>query len=220
VGAEALVRWNHPSRGLLAPVHFIELAEMSDLIRPLTLVVVEQALAQWRTWNERGHGLSVAVNISTRNLVDREFPGRVETLLTRYSIPAGALEFEITESALISDPERALASLDALSALGIRLSIDDFGTGYSSLSYLKRLPIEALKIDRSFVSQIMSSEHDRIIVQSTIELARNLDLEVIAEGVEDEQTLQALSALGCHLAQGYHIGRPGPATDLDAALGS
>jgi EAL domain-containing protein (putative c-di-GMP-specific phosphodiesterase class I) len=170
--------------------------------------VLERSIAQCATWRNDGNDLSVAVNLSVRNLLDPGLPGQISGLLDTYGLPSGALQLEITESMIMSDPERALVIVGRLSELGVRLSVDDFGTGYSSLANLKRLPIDELKIDRSFVSPMMEDESDLIIVRSTINLGHDLGLTVIAEGVEDELTLKRLATLGCDLAQGYHLSRP------------
>jgi diguanylate cyclase (GGDEF)-like protein len=207
-GAEGLVRWEHPEHGLLPPGAFIAAVEQTGLIGPLTRHVLERSIAQCATWRTDGNDLSVAVNLSVRNLMDPDLPTQISTLLDIYGLPANALQLEITESMIMSDPERALAIVGRLSELGVRLSVDDFGTGYSSLANLKRLPIDELKIDRSFVSPMMQDESDLIIVRSTINLGHDLGLKVIAEGVEDELTLKRLATLGCDLAQGYHLSRP------------
>jgi diguanylate cyclase (GGDEF)-like protein len=207
-GAEGLVRWEHPEHGLLPPGAFIAAVEQTGLIGPLTRHVLERSIAQCATWRTAGKDLSVAVNLSVRNLMDPDLPTQISTLLDIYGLPANALQLEITESMIMSDPERALAIVGRLSDLGVRLSVDDFGTGYSSLANLKRLPIDELKIDRSFVSPMMQDESDLIIVRSTINLGHDLGLKVIAEGVEDELTLKRLATLGCDLAQGYHLSRP------------
>jgi diguanylate cyclase (GGDEF)-like protein len=207
-GAESLVRWEHPEHGLLAPGAFIAAVEQTGLIGPLTRHVLERSIAQCATWRNDGNDLSVAVNLSVRNLLDPGLPGQISALLDTYGLPSGALQLEITESMIMSDPERALVIVGRLSELGVRLSVDDFGTGYSSLANLKRLPIDELKIDRSFVSPMMEDESDLIIVRSTINLGHDLGLTVIAEGVEDELTLKRLATLGCDLAQGYHLSRP------------
>jgi diguanylate cyclase (GGDEF)-like protein/PAS domain S-box-containing protein len=211
---EALVRWNHPQRGLLAPDEFIPLAERTGLIRPLTLYVIDEALRQCRAWFEEGLALSVAVNLSMRNLLDIEFPARVKELLDRWQVDRGRLELEITESTMLADPVRTKLVLDKLSAMGIRLSIDDFGTGYSSLAYLKKLPVDEIKIDRSFVMNMGHDEDDAVIVRSTIDLGRNLGLEVVAEGVETLEAWERLKTLGCTIAQGYYLSPPVPAATL------
>ncbi len=208
VGFEALVRWQHPLQGLIPPDQFIHLSEMGDLIRPLTLWVLDQALAQWRRWRDQHHHFKVAVNLSTRNLLDEAFPEQVLRLLKKHGAPADSLELEITESALIADPVRVLASLKAIHEFGVTLSIDDFGTGYSSLAYLKELPIHRLKIDMSFVRNMGRDNRDEMIVNSTINLAHNLGLSVVAEGVEDTQVLASLTAMDCDQVQGYYIGAP------------
>jgi len=215
---EALLRWNHPRRGLVLPDEFIPLAQQTGLIRPLTLYVIDEALAQCAAWKAEGLSLSIAVNLSMRNLLDVEFPEHVQRLLDRWEIDSGLLELEITESTMVADPLRTKVILDRLSAMGIRLSIDDFGTGYSSLAYLKRLPVNEIKIDRSFVLNMSKSEDDAAIVRSTIDLGRNLDLEVVAEGVETEEVWNQLSALGCSTAQGYFLSHPVPPEELRAWL--
>jgi diguanylate cyclase (GGDEF)-like protein/PAS domain S-box-containing protein len=215
---EALLRWRHPVRGMVPPDEFIPIAQQTGLIKPLTLYVVDEALGQCAAWLERGLPLAVAVNLSARNLLDADFPTQVRDLLRRRELPGEMLVFEITESTMVSDPVRTRVVLEELAAMGIRLSIDDFGTGYSSLAYLKRLPVAQIKIDRSFVMTMDTDEDDATIVRSTIELGRNLGLEVVAEGVETEATLDRLRALGCTLAQGYHLSRPVPAEELEAWL--
>ncbi|MGB3393006.1 MAG: EAL domain-containing protein [Stenotrophomonas sp.] len=213
-GCEALLRWRHPQLGMVPPGDFIPAAEMSDIIHPLSRWVVRQALAQARRWQDAGHPLPVAVNLSARNLLDVHFPEAVAQLLHEFAVPAALLEIEITESALIGDPEHALQVVRAFRSLGLGIAIDDFGTGYSSLSYLKRLPLQTLKVDQSFVRDMLSVATDAVIVRSTIDLAHGFGLTVVAEGVEDARTLAALAALGCDQAQGYHIARPMPAADF------
>ena len=207
IGCEALVRWNHPALGLIPPSKFIPLAEMSDLIQPLTYMVVEKALSQLSRWQAEGLDLSVSVNLSVRNLLDQGCASKLEQLFEAFPADPALLELEITETALMSDPDRALEQIQRISAFGVRLSIDDFGTGYSSLSYLKRLPLHSLKIDRSFVSDMLQDEQDLIIVRSTINLAHSLGLDVVAEGVEDRATAEALRALDCDFAQGFYYNR-------------
>jgi diguanylate cyclase (GGDEF)-like protein len=214
VSVEALVRWQHPERGLLSPNEFIPLAERTGLIRELTLFVLEAALTQLRAWHDEGLELSVAVNLSARDLLDLELPETVLGLLARYQLPAGRLQLEITESVILADPMRARLVLSRLSAMGVQLAIDDFGSGYSSLAYLKRLPVGEIKIDRSFVMNMERDERDAAIVRSTLELARNLGLSVVAEGVENEQIWSDLAQLRCDVAQGYFLGRPMPASAL------
>jgi diguanylate cyclase (GGDEF)-like protein len=213
-GVEALVRWEHPTRGLLAPAEFIALAEHTGLIRPLTLRVLDQALADCSAWRDAGHDLTLAVNLPVRSLLDRSLCEQVDERLREVGLPPDRLEFEITESTIMADPPRAMAVLEQLRELGVGLAIDDFGTGYSSLAYLQRLPVTALKIDRSFVAQMAADPGAGTIVRSTVDLGRNLGLEVVAEGVEDPVTLMSLTAMGCALAQGYHITPPLPAPAL------
>ena len=211
---EALIRWNHPSRGLVLPDDFIPLAQQTGLIKPLTLYVVSEALKQSCAWQREGITLSVAVNLSMRNLLDLEFPGQVQHLLEEWNVDPSRLEFEITESTMLADPVRTKLILDKLSEMGIRLAIDDFGTGYSSLAYLKRLPVDEIKIDRSFVMHMSEDEDNAAIVCSTIDLGRNLGLQVVAEGVETEEIWDKLHSLGCTVAQGYYLSRPVPADEL------
>jgi len=211
---EALVRWRHPQLGLLAPDAFIPLAEQTGLIRPLTERVLDEALRQTRSWRDVGFEVRVSVNLSTRNLVDRGLAATLRELLGKWGLSASALQLEITESALIDEARRATAALEELSSLGIRLAIDDFGTGYSSLTYLKRLPVSEIKIDKSFVANMLNSREDAVIVRSTIELARNLGLETTAEGVEDESICRQLTAWGCDFAQGFLLGRPVQGADV------
>jgi diguanylate cyclase (GGDEF)-like protein len=213
---EGLLRWNHPDRGLVMPDAFIPLAQQTGLIKPLTLYVIEEAIKQCLAWQRDGIVLSVAVNLSTRNLLDVEFPTEVAHLITTWGIDPGLLEFEITETTMLTDPIRTKSVLERLSAIGIQLSIDDFGVGYSSLSYLKSLPVSEIKIDRSFVAKMLDNDDDAVIVRSTIDLGRNLGLEVVAEGVESEAVWHELAALGCQLAQGFFLSRPLPADQLAA----
>ncbi len=207
-GAEGLVRWEHPAHGLIPPGAFVQTVEQTGLIGPLTRHVLEHSISACADWRRAGRALSVAVNLSVRNLLDRDLPREIERMLDSFGVPAAALQLEITESMIMTDPERALATLSRLSGLGVRLSVDDFGTGYSSLANLRRLPIDELKIDRSFVSPMLRDESDLIIVRSTINLGHDLGLRIIAEGVEDAPTLERLATLGCDLAQGYHLSRP------------
>jgi len=206
-GFEALVRWNHREMGLLPPDKFIPLAEMSDSIHFITEAVLDIALKQQSSWYKKGYRLPVAVNLSARNLIDERCFLSLKKLLEKHDIQPGMLELEITETALMHDPETAVGILNKISELGVKLSIDDFGTGYSSLAYLRRLPINLLKIDREFVSYMLSSTQDSIIINSTIALAHNLRLQVVAEGVEDFATLKRLRNMGCDLAQGFFLER-------------
>jgi diguanylate cyclase (GGDEF)-like protein len=213
IGVEALVRWQHPTRGLLAPDQFVPLAEHTGAIADLTRWVVDKALAQQREW-----GIPVAVNLAAANVVDVTLPDAIAALLECHGVPGNQLECEISEHTMMADPKRAGEVLDRLRALGVRLSLDDFGTGHSSLWYLKRLPLDEVKIDRSFVSGMVEDENDAVIVRSTIDLARNLGLKVVAEGVETAEIMGELAALNCDVAQGFHISRPVPAQALSVSL--
>ena len=210
---EALVRWDHPTRGLLAPDVFIPLAESTGLIDQLTAVVLAKALQQCRLWRDAGHDLSVAVNFSARNVNNMELPELISAALEAAGLPADRLIVEITESAIMGDPERTVPTLNRLAATGVTLSLDDFGTGHSGLAYLHQLPVGEVKIDRSFVMGLLSADGTRTssaVVQSIIRLGRDLDLRIVAEGVENQEMLERLHELGCHVVQGYHIGRPAP----------
>ena len=218
VAVEALVRWVHPTRGMIGPDDFIPLAESSEQIGPLTTWVLNHALEQCRHWQDTGVDLRIAVNLSARNLHHPGFPGEVGGLLARWDVAPSSLELEITESAVMADPTRAIKILGELQGLGVSLAIDDFGTGYSSLSYLSRLPVAKIKIDRSFVLRMDTNDNDAVIVRSTIELGRSLGLGVIAEGVESQQVGRELERLGCDLAQGYLWSPAMPADQLSAWL--
>ncbi len=217
-GFEALVRWRHPRLGTLPPSQFIPLAEVTDAIRPLTLWVLDEALAQLVRWLAAGHDVTVAVNLSARQLSDESCSHQVRRLVEKHRVDPRNLELEITESALIADPERANQTLRQIHDMGVKLSIDDFGTGYYSLSHLKRLPLHALKIDVSFVTHMLANEQDAVIVESTIGLAHNLGLSVVAEGIEDAKTMGRLRALGCDEGQGYYFARPMDVTAADEWL--
>jgi diguanylate cyclase (GGDEF)-like protein len=216
-GVEALLRWQHPARGLVLPGDFVPVAEGTGLIVRLTERVLRLALAQSRSWLDAGHAVPVAVNLSTRCLLDADLPDRVQRLLSEQGVPAGLLRLEVTESAVMGDA-RCLEVLQRLHDLGVRLSIDDFGTGYSSMAYLRRMPVDELKIDRSFVLGMCTAPQDTVLVRSAIDLGHNLGLTVVAEGVEGADQVAALRALGCDVAQGYHYARPMPADRLSALL--
>jgi diguanylate cyclase (GGDEF)-like protein len=217
-GVEALVRWQHPQQGMLPPPSFIPLIEQTALVGPLTLYVIDRALAQMVTWSGRGIRLQMAVNLSARNLLDPELPSQITALLLRHRIPASQLTVEVTETAAMVDPDRAVATLEALRASGMGVSVDDFGTGNASIEYLATLPASELKIDRSFVTDMLANPRAEAIVRSTIDLARNLGLTVVAEGIETEDVMERLSALGCDIGQGYFISRPQAAQELTAQL--
>jgi diguanylate cyclase (GGDEF)-like protein len=219
VGAvEALLRWVHPVRGFVSPGEFIPFAEQTGYIKVLTRWVLEESIRQCGEWLALGKPLQVSVNISARDLTSRELPEFVGSLLDRYAVPAELLCIEITESGIMEDPAQAQGVLDGLHALGIHLAIDDYGTGYSSLSYVVRLPVDELKIDRSFVMGMVGDPTMLTVVRSTIELGHNLGLRVVAEGVEDEATLDLLRELGCDQAQGYFLSRPVSAAKLEEWL--
>jgi len=214
VGSEALLRWNHPERGFIHPDEFIPLAEQTGLIKPLTYWVIHQSLAQCALWRRHGFELSVAINISVQCLHDRELPGTLRRHLNELRLPASACTLELTESDIMTDTIRAKSTLQELDSIGINISIDDFGTGYSSLAYLKQLPINEIKIDRSFVMEMMEDENDLVIVQTIIDLAHNLGLKVVAEGVETEDDMRILRQMHCNVIQGHHVSRPVPPSDF------
>jgi len=217
-GVEALVRWPHPTRGMVPPDEFIPLAEQTGVIGPLTELVIRKALRQSAEWNARGVVLSMAVNVSATNLLEHGWTDGVLAALDEHGVRPDRFIVEITEDVLMTDPDRSLTALAALSAAGVRVSLDDFGTGYSSLSYLKRLPVDELKIDRSFVFEMGTDQADAAIVQTAIDLGRRLGINVAAEGVEDAATLRRLTDFGAGIAQGFHIARPMPAGELEAWL--
>ncbi|MEO6743050.1 MAG: EAL domain-containing protein [Caldimonas sp.] len=216
IGAESLLRWQHPERGLVPPIQFIPFAEQTGFIRELTLWVFEATAREWRLLHDQGLDLVLSVNLSTRDLLDVKLPQKLATILQRHRVPERAICLEITESAIMDEPQRALAILERLSQAGFALSIDDFGTGYSSLAYLKRLPVNELKIDQSFVRSMETDRSDAMIVRSTIDLAHNLGLSVVAEGIESAAVWDLLRDLNCDHAQGYHMSRPMPAAELGA----
>ncbi|WP_339082269.1 EAL domain-containing protein [Pseudomonas sp. TMP9] len=206
--AEALLRWQHPELGMVSPGEFIPLAERSGSITLLTAWVIEEVMRQWREWSGRGLHVQVSLNIATEDLIDPQLPARVRELLVKYQVPAEQLIFEITESGVMLNPEIALQVLHGLRECGISLSVDDFGTGYSSLAQLKRMPVQELKIDQSFIRDLDDASEDAVIVRSTIEMSHSLGLKVVAEGVELERSLQLLARWNCDTAQGYLISRP------------
>ncbi len=214
VGVEALVRWEHAQMGTIRPDEFVPVAERSGLIGPLTSTVLSGALAAYRDWRTAGHDLHIAVNLSTRSLHDVDLVDEVARGLRRYGVPGDRLTLEVTEGSVMADPGRAIAVLHQLRELGVRLSVDDFGTGYSSLSYLKKLPVQEVKIDRSFVSGLADDAGDVAIVRAIVDLGRHLGLQVVAEGVEDQATWDLLAGMGCDLVQGYLLGRAMPVGEL------
>jgi EAL domain-containing protein (putative c-di-GMP-specific phosphodiesterase class I) len=217
-GVEALLRWNHPVHGLVLPDTFVPIAERAGLMKALTRYVLEEALGQQREWRRAGRVLDVAVNVSMSNLLDTAFPTDIAALLERWDVPAASLELEITEHSVVGDRFRAGAVLERLSEMGLRLAIDDFGTGYSSLAYLRRLPLQKIKIDRSFVASMTTDRDDAVIVRSTIDLARNLGLHSVAEGVESREIYAALLELGCDSAQGDYMSCPLPPAEFESWL--
>jgi diguanylate cyclase (GGDEF)-like protein len=218
VGMEALVRWRHPTRGVLPPNLFVPLAEQSGLMRELTDWVMDAALLRCRDWRERGHDLRVSVNVAAADLLDAEFPSVVAAALAKHDLNPGALILEVTECSIMSDPKRIGDVLARLGELGVGLSLDDFGTGYSSLVHLKTLPVSEVKIDRGFVARMGDDPTDRAIVRSTIQLAHNLGMHLVAEGVEDDETWESLEGLGCELIQGYRLARPLAPPELETFL--
>jgi diguanylate cyclase (GGDEF)-like protein len=217
-GVEALVRWRHPRLGLLQPGAFLPMAEASEVIHPLTRAVLDLAMSDCARLRRLGLRQQVALNLSTRNLVDERCVLDIERLIAAHGLRHEDIQLEITETAIMHDPEQVAALLDRLDRHGVGLSIDDFGTGYSSLVHLKRLPLDCLKVDRSFVRNMARDEQDAAIVRSTIMLAHSLGIEVIAEGVEDEATLEMLRQMRCDMIQGFHLSPPMPLEELVAWL--
>jgi EAL domain-containing protein (putative c-di-GMP-specific phosphodiesterase class I) len=218
IGAEALVRWSHPERGLVPPAEFIPLAEATGLVVQVGEWVLEAACAQAQAWQRAGLGpFRLAINVAAREFTPA-LPGRVTEMLARYELSPEWLELEITESTLMHNIERVIGIMDRITALGVALSLDDFGTGYSSLGYLKRFPIDVLKIDKSFVDDVTTSSSDAAIALSVISLAHNLDMRVIAEGVETRAQMEFLRGHGCDEMQGYFFSRPVPAAAFTALL--
>ncbi len=218
IGMEALIRWHHPKHGCIFPDEFIPLAERSGLIKPLTLWVLKEAPRQWGEWHAQGLTLSISVNLSVRDLFDVEIPKKIDNFLRAHDMPAKLLVLEITESAMMEDPDQVRSVLMTLSSMGVHIAIDDFGTGYSSLAYLKNLPVDEIKIDKSFVFEMDRDKEDATIVKSTIELGHTLGLSVVAEGVEKAECWEMLKKLGCNYGQGYYMGRPMPVKDVKTWL--
>jgi len=218
VGVEALVRWNHPSRGIIEPDDFITLAENTGLIDPITWFVVDESLQQVKLWRDHGLTLGVAVNLSVRHLSDLSLADKIAVACERWGVAPQLLTVEVTESSIMTDPGRAVNVLQNLRRVGVEVAIDDYGTGHASLTYLKRLEIDELKIDRSFIIAMAESLSDSIIVRSTIELGHDLGLRIVAEGVEDADSLTWLREVGCDVAQGFQIGRPMAAASVEAVV--
>jgi diguanylate cyclase (GGDEF)-like protein len=217
-GAEALVRWNHPRLGRVRPSEFIAVAEHTGDIRTLTMVVMRRALVECRSWRDRGLGMSVAVNLSARNLLDLHLVDDVASLIETAGVPPEALTLELTESMVMSESQRSVAVLEGLAGLGVCLSCDDFGTGYSSLAHLRRLPIGEIKIDKSFIARMTEDENDRAIARSVLALGRDLGLTTVAEGVESRAGWELLTSLGCDMAQGFLVCPPLGAPQFDQWL--
>jgi diguanylate cyclase len=217
---EALVRWSHPQRGLVPPDQFIPLVREMAIVTSLTRYVLDRALDQCVRWRDEGREIGVAVNVAMRDLIDVAFPQEVAELLAVHSVPPRLLSLEITEQSVMADPHRTRTILSQLSAMGVHLSIDDFGTGFSSLTYLTHLPVDEVKIDRSFVTNMANAPGDEAIVRSTIELAKNLGKQVVGEGVETAEILEHLRWLGCNAAQGYYLSLPLPSEELDQRIWS
>lgn len=214
IGLEALARWRHPERGMIPPDQFIAIAERTGLIKGLTFWALNEALRQSRKWRDKGLDIPISVNLSARNLQETNLPEQIAELLRNHGTDAKQLELEITESTIMADPERAYDILTRINRMGVAIFIDDFGTGYSSLGYLKRIPANAVKIDKSFVLNMTADENDAMIVRSIIDLAHNLSLKVIAEGVENQDVWDRLATLGCDAAQGFYMSRPLPAEEI------
>jgi diguanylate cyclase (GGDEF)-like protein len=209
-GTEALARWFDPAEGAISPVEFIPIAEQSGLITPFTLWLIDEGLTRCADWQAESPGIGISLNLSARSILDPAIPSHISACLQKCGLRPALVNLELTESSFVDAPEKTMRAVERLKALGCRLSVDDFGTGYSSLSYLKDLPVDELKIDKSFIVNLLHSERDEAIVRSTIELAHNLGMSVIAEGIEEEAVAERLRALGCDNAQGYHYSRPLP----------
>jgi len=215
---EALIRWNHPRLGVLLPSEFLPLAERHGMIHDLTEIVLDRAVEAATSWRATGLDMRISVNLSVRSLLDARLVPTIESVLRRHGLPPSRLTLEITEDSVMTEPERAIAILTTLRSVGVRLSVDDFGTGYSSLTYLRRLPVDEVKIDRSFIVSLTHDPNDVLITHAIIDLGANLSLDVVAEGVEDQDTWNRLSALGCHAVQGFHLAKPMPVSDFQPWL--
>ena len=217
-GVEALVRWNHVVRGVVSPAEFVRVAEDTGLIKQLTDLMLARGIVELARWHDQGHHLTLSVNLSTHDLLDTNLPSRVDRYLRDSAVDPGSLTLEITESSLLIDAPRSQGTIHELNELGVRLSIDDFGTGYSSLSYLRQLPVRELKVDQSFIANMLLDQQDEVIVRSTIDLGHNLGLEVVAEGVESDSVINQLREFGCDVAQGFCVSRPLSASRLQTWL--
>jgi EAL domain-containing protein (putative c-di-GMP-specific phosphodiesterase class I) len=218
VGVEALLRWEHPVYGDVPPSEVVSLAERTGLLRRLTNMVLETAVRQRARWSDLGYTLNVAVNVTPTDLCDSELPRLVHDLLVATNTPSRALTLEITESGVMSDPARCVAVLDVLAAQGVRLAVDDFGTGHSSLAYLEQLPVNEVKIDRSFVRRLERQQSDAKVMRATVALAHDLGMRVVAEGVESQVAWARVIELGCEMVQGYGLARPMPVADATTWL--
>jgi EAL domain-containing protein (putative c-di-GMP-specific phosphodiesterase class I) len=217
-GVEALLRWHHPERGLLEPMQFVPMIEQTTLVAPVTAYVIERALEQIVAWRRLGVRIGMSVNLFAANLLDQLLPARVGELLARHGVPGTMLTVEVTHSAAIGDPPSASCVLEALRALGVHVSVDDFGTGNAAIGDLVSLPADELKIDSSFVTGLLHDAPREATVRATIDLARDLGLRVVAEGVETEEVLEHLASVRCEVAQGYFIARPLPPEELRGHL--
>ncbi len=217
-GAEALIRWNHPIHGFISPDEFIPMAERTRTIQEVTIWVIRRAFNDCKKWHDEGHDFKVSINLSAKDLHDPELPDLIAGIQAATRIKSEWFILEITEGSIMTDPELALETIQRLNGMGYKISIDDFGTGYSSLAYLKQMPLTELKIDRSFVKDILHSESDAVIVNATINLAHNLGLQVVAEGVEDKEILEKLKSYQCDIAQGYYLNRPQSVEDFNIWL--
>ena len=219
-GAEVLLRWFSADIGSISPLQFIPLAEETGLILPIGNYVLEAACTQLKKWQRAAHGsLKLAVNVSARQFRQKQFVNQVETIISRFAIDPALLKLELTESVVLDDVEDTIAKMRDLKKMGVLFSMDDFGTGYSSLSYLKRLPFDQIKIDQSFVRDLVLDRSDRVLVKTIIEMARNFDVEVIAEGVETNDQLIILQDMGCNAYQGYLFGEPVAVDEFERLVG-
>ena len=209
-GAEALLRWHHPEHGWVSPMMFVSIAEQTGLIENLTMWVLKCAISDCASWRALGHTYGIAINLSAKNLRDDELPQIISSMLAQYDIPPTALTLEVTENAVMTDPEHAQKILLALQQTGVVISLDDFGTGHSSLAHLKQLPVSEFKIDKSFVIDMLTDSGDAAIVRATIDLGHNLGLQVVAEGVENAAVLKRLQELHCDYCQGFYFAKPMP----------